>query len=197
MPFQNSLNALSFERILAIAEEVLPDSNPDIEIYHMLLEATERLMHPDRNTITLVAITHMAYGWMPTMLTLHFKELNDVDVWPFIDHGSFDPAFLSTLKGFTNNSIVGASKLLHFCQPEIYPIWDSRVYKRISGDDRRPDWIINKVSNYIAYASRVRTLVLNPQAAQQIEELRQILLDRRVILGYESPIRLVELTLWL
>lgn len=31
-------------------------------------------------------------------------------------------------KGMVNNSIIGASRPLHFTAPAHYPIWDSRIY---------------------------------------------------------------------
>jgi thermostable 8-oxoguanine DNA glycosylase len=35
------------------------------------------------------------------------------------------------LKGFTNNSYVGMSKVLHFINPELFCIYDSRIVKRL------------------------------------------------------------------
>jgi hypothetical protein len=39
---------------------------------------------------------------------------------------------LTMLKNCINNSIVGASKLLHFINPSLYAIWDSRVSRYLS-----------------------------------------------------------------
>jgi len=39
---------------------------------------------------------------------------------------------LEILKGLLNNSLVGTSKHLHFINPEIFAIWDSRVYRYLT-----------------------------------------------------------------
>ena len=39
------------------------------------------------------------------------------------------------LKNSFNNSIVGTSKLLHFINPEKYAIWDSRVFRFLTGKE--------------------------------------------------------------
>ncbi|MDB4648493.1 hypothetical protein OAF64_00710 [Crocinitomicaceae bacterium] len=40
---------------------------------------------------------------------------------------------LQTIMKYTNGSLVGASKLLHFLFPQKFPIWDSRIYKKLTG----------------------------------------------------------------
>jgi len=40
---------------------------------------------------------------------------------------------LDALKACINNSLVGASKLLHFINPEQYAIWDSKIFKYVTG----------------------------------------------------------------
>ncbi|MFW2083541.1 hypothetical protein ACNPQK_21555 [Acinetobacter guillouiae] len=41
---------------------------------------------------------------------------------------------INLLKQAFNNSLVGTSKLLHFINPNKYAIWDSRVFKFLSGE---------------------------------------------------------------
>jgi hypothetical protein len=53
-------------------------------------------------------------------------------------------AELQSLKGMINNSIVGASKLLHLVAPTRYPIWDSRLYRFCHGK-RGHAYEVNKV----------------------------------------------------
>ena len=75
--------------------------------------------------------SNFCYGWMPRMLTLkNFSNLPRIieilnkaknqDSLINIDE-------LNLLKTSINNSIVWSSKLLHFINPKIYPIWDRRV----------------------------------------------------------------------
>jgi hypothetical protein len=76
---------------------------------------------------------HVVYGWMPTILTLNepptgfqiiIDMLNNVKQGQYLDKNS-----LIRLQSVINNSLVGASKLLHFIRPDNYAIWDSRVYR--------------------------------------------------------------------
>lgn len=80
----------------------------------------------------LVISANFTYGWMPTILK--FKELVDRDFSSAVDaiNQARSPYPISNdellkLKKVINNSIVGASKLLHFINPNVYAIWDSRV----------------------------------------------------------------------
>lgn len=72
---------------------------------------------------------NMIYGWMPTMpqgsipmngiglmqlLSVYEVTRNDTKSTP-----------LSQMKVYTSNSIVGLSKILHFMNPDVFPIRDS------------------------------------------------------------------------
>jgi hypothetical protein len=77
----------------------------------------------------LVIGAYFTYGWMPTMLELK----GDIDVVTAFANKSRREAIsegeFSRLAEAINGSVVGASKLLHFINPEKYAIWDSRVYR--------------------------------------------------------------------
>jgi len=60
-----------------------------------------------------------------------------------------------------NNSMVGPSKLLHFIRPDLYAIWDSRIYRYIHGQINQNE--ISKPSNYILYMSTLNEVVKHPQ----------------------------------
>lgn len=120
-----------------------------------------------------VAVAHMVYGWMPTVL-----ELRTRSAVPFADEAAIlesarNGAALSEdqldqLKASINNSIVGVSKLLHFLCPDRYAIWDSKVYSymRAVAD---PGWNgrvdhedVNKTGRYRTYMDELRCLVAGP-----------------------------------
>ena len=73
---------------------------------------------------------------------------------------------IDALAGLVNNSVVGASKLLHFVAPQTYAIWDSKVYAFVH--ERRPHhYRVNRRSDlrglpqragHTGPASRVRAL---------------------------------------
>lgn len=85
---------------------------------------------PDRLTRHHVIVgAHIAYGWMPTMLDFRSdafddaaRLLNDTRAGRVLSDDE-----IRVLIGIVNNSLVGASKVLHFVNPDLNPIWDSRV----------------------------------------------------------------------
>lgn len=80
------------------------------------------------------------YSWMPTILNFKvddffasaiknteiLNELKKVDSISDLSIRHFE--MIEEIMPFINNSLVGTSKLLHFINPEVFPIWDSRVY---------------------------------------------------------------------
>jgi len=105
---------------------------------------------------------HMVYGWMPTVLTITendtisieeateiFNKLKSFDtqvdglVWD--SYGIHQQ--LEKLKKKFNNSIVGVSKFLHFMRPDLYPIFDSNIYRYIF--EEKPHFYRMNVQNYI------------------------------------------------
>lgn len=68
---------------------------------------------------------------------------------------------LTCLSELVNNSIVGTSKLLHFVNPELYAIWDSRVARYFFG---RPCWQyqVDDLATYRSYLGAVAGAVASP-----------------------------------
>lgn len=96
----------------------------------------------------LIIGAHFTYGWMPTMLRMRSNDyapaaatLGRAKVGM-----PLDDAQIEALAALVNNSLVGASKLLHFVNPRRYPIWDSRVYRYLHGGDYHPH--LHKVVAY-------------------------------------------------
>ena len=90
-------------------------------------------------------LAHCVYGWMPRMLILK-KELDLSrlkEEWKLARRG-YNPS--KGIKDFTellemfNGSVVGLSKLLHFAHPDKYPIYDSNVYKAVTGQEKYDYW---------------------------------------------------------
>ena len=116
----------------------------------------------------LVIGAHFTYGWMPTMLDLRFPEKweNAVEVLNKCKRGYFtDVHDLELLKTIINNSLVGASKLLHFVNPGLYAIWDSRVYLSINRKEAT-DYQIGNPKNYRFYLDNCFKLVSNANFSQ-------------------------------
>ena len=148
----------------------------------------------------LIIGLHVVYGWMPTIP--QFKEvinwavdkkvifvntLKEIIRKKIATEEQFD-----LLKEFSNNSAVGASKLLHFLSPETFPIWDSRVAKAFYSLDKVWHAQVNKTSNWMNYTKTVNDWAKDPQVMDRCEELR----CASAFLKDVSDIRMVELVLF-
>ena len=111
------------------------------------------------------------YSWMPTIL--NFK-VADFDAGAFeatkllnklkkvkstLELSDQEYKMIEEIKPFINNSLVGTSKLLHFVNPEVFPIWDSRVYSFLRGKEGKKNAThlssIEYYKSYINLCSRV------------------------------------------
>jgi len=116
------------------------------------------------NTITehdLIIGAHFVYGWMPRMLVLKNpkERLPDaVKVLNRVKQGHPATAQdLVCLRDLIDNSLVATSKLLHFINPNICAIWDSRVYRFINS--KSPfDYQSKDPNNYLAYLANCQEL---------------------------------------
>ena len=91
------------------------------------------------NEQDLILGANFTYGWMPTIL--HFKS-DDFSKAVAILNDAKRPERISDeklqiLKELVNNSLVAVSKLLHFVNPEVYAIWDSRVCYLLTGKSHK------------------------------------------------------------
>lgn len=138
---------------------------------------------------------HMAYGWMPTVLELYPEPGNDlVTAAELLTKAKAGSALTATelesLAALVNNSLVGASKLLHFVAPDHYAIWDSRVYSFFC--EKRPhSYRVNNVETYKEYIKSLNDLryrVEFPDFHKSVQKK----------LGYVvSPLRALELIMFL
>lgn len=74
---------------------------------------------------------------MPTIFDFRSDNFNDaVKILNNAKNGIIPSVKqLDILKGLFNNSLVGTTKLLHFINPEKFAIWDSRVYRYLTGKE--------------------------------------------------------------
>lgn len=106
----------------------------------------------------LVIGIHFVYGWMPTIF--EFKKTTEkdlVEVIPILNKAKSQelliPDEYQKLKELLNGSIVGTSKLLHFINPEVYAIWDSRVHKYVKKNFKSMNfgYDVGSIQNYEKY----------------------------------------------
>jgi hypothetical protein len=144
---------------------------------------------------------NMVYGWMPTILDTQkkkekYSDLNNVlkSIKSLGDGDSFTDQKKEDLKivaAFMNNSIVGASKLLHFIYPEKYPIWDSKICKIITGKSSHQQ--VQKITNYIKYYEAIHNLFIElPENLEKFKKEFKEKFDYKI-----STVRAAELLLFL
>ncbi len=103
---------------------------------------------------------HMVYAWMPTILTVHSNDLDEVIslVNKAKNEGELQEDEIKTIASIVNNSVVGTSKLLHFISPEHFPIWDSRVYFYLT-KKRGYNSRVNNAQQYLEYIALVNQII--------------------------------------
>lgn len=79
---------------------------------------------------------------------------------------------LVLLKKSFNNSLVGVSKLLHFINPNIYAIWDSRVFGFLFPSIRAHKYRVEDPDLYLCYLDWI-THVTQDEAYPKIESVTQ------------------------
>lgn len=149
----------------------------------------------DLNEITFhnfVIGTHFIYGWMPTILELRGTEQRMAEVVSIMNVAKQGRLVteneLSILQEVINNSPVGPSKLLHFVRPDIYAIWDGKIYQYINGVES--DYQMGKPKNYLAYLANCGE-VTSDRRFERIHDL----VNAKV--GYKvSAFRAVELVMF-
>lgn len=140
-----------------------------------------------RNVITeqdLIIGANFTYGWMPTML--NFKSNNFQPAVAALNKAKgahrISNEDLIILKTLINNSLVGASKLLHFVNPNEYAIWDSRVCHFLTGKSYK----VENTDLFWAYLDLCRRVACGPR----FDRIHAAFINR---IGYEvSPMRTLE-----
>jgi hypothetical protein len=161
------------------------------------LRAYSEFLHyfADRPTLTehdLIVGAHFSYGWMPTILHCSVEDLAPALTALNLarDGSDLDAEQLGQLQRFVNGSITGASKLLHFVQPSLFSIFDSRVDRYRSTGKSRHYYQINEPKQYIACLSECREAASHVKFASAHASMQKKV-------GYPiTPLRAVELIMY-
>jgi hypothetical protein len=102
--------------------------------YKLFLDYFEGPLSPQK----VYTGAYMVYGWMPTMLRIKGPTEPIYELALAGRSGNVGVLELQNCATSLNNSLVGTTKLLHFVAPEVYPIWDSRVYRALFGKKPHP-----------------------------------------------------------
>lgn len=97
----------------------------------------------------LVIGINFTYAWMPTIFDFRSDNFDAViNILNNAKQGQIPTEKeLEVLKKCFNNSLVGASKLLHFINPRQFAIWDSRVYRYLTNQEPHS----YRLDNYKSY----------------------------------------------
>lgn len=138
----------------------------------------------------IILWSYFVYGWMPTILkSIDLGKITDVvsilqiaKEWKIITKSE-----LILLKEYLNNSIIGVSKLLHFINPETYPIWDSRIARFLG---KKSYGNINNIDIYIQYLNDLHELKESPIISVLRKNIEEVI-------GYNiTSIRAIEFILF-
>ncbi|MDD5263025.1 MAG: DUF6308 family protein [Methylacidiphilales bacterium] len=181
--------------LLACTRQI-PQNDRYLETYPELLGSIQALLPLDRSKLILVA--HAVFGWMPTQIRIDMQKINTAldDINSILQgaDASVDNITLlaSTFQTINGNSVVAASKILHFLDPANYPIWDGKVAKVW----KRPPNGTRAANNYHEFTQACRQFMKNETAQQTCQAMR----GRLATAGYSyhmEDMRLIELMLFL
>lgn len=157
MTFKN----LNIDRLKIDVENFAVFANDSyIESYPEFLKYFESLKLIEKHH--LIISSHFVYGWMPTIIQIDTRDLNKVLFLLNAAKSGHELTIneLEILKSCINNSMVGLSKLLHFINPQDYAIWDSRIFKYLTG--KKSQYGIDKAVNYNAYLKEIKKIIQHP-----------------------------------
>lgn len=189
---------LRAERLKKLAKNREVDSAAEyLRVYPDLLAGIQALRPLNRQNTVLAS--HAIFGWMPTQLRL---DLNGFDAAVEIlmkaeakdarlskDEISLLAGVFQTMKG---RSVVAASKILHFINPEVFPIWDRWTARRwgVSANGKQA------AGFYVEFVDAMCGLVKTVDGREACEIMRRQVADG----GFPnnlSLVRLAELILFL
>lgn len=135
MSLTSKTNQEIFKQIMEIANNFNSEKENYLQAYSYFLNFFRKI---DRIQLDDIVIgISFTYSWMPTILKkidLTNSE-NLILILNKVKNGEvISIKEINLLKQAFNNSLVGTSKLLHFINPNKYAIWDSRVFKFLSGE---------------------------------------------------------------
>lgn len=160
--------------LLQLSVRRRPGDEPYLRAYPLLLAALrDRVVTPT----VFVEAAHIAYGWMPTALSLSPRDAAE----PFLAEAALvervrgggalltadELGYLASSMTDKDGSVIGLSKVLHFICPERYAIWDTRIYASLypgeAGPMKKPNYVsVNRAGRYMTYHDELASLIALP-----------------------------------
>lgn len=127
---------LNIDRIKIDAEKIgFSEGDSYLQSYPYFIKYFENI-NGEIEKHHLVISSHFVYGWMPKIIRLDLSNIDEIlKILNLVTYGKLvNDSELLLLKSCINNSLVGVSKLLHFINPRKYAIWDSNIFKYLTGE---------------------------------------------------------------
>ena len=154
------LQNLTFENIKADAENLtLAENDSYIQTYSEFIKYFKNINLIEKHHLFIAS--HFVYGWMPTIIQLNTTQIDKVLILlNKVKSGNLlVENELEIIKNCINNSLVGTSKLLHFINPSLYAIWDSRIFRYIT--KKKSSYGIDKPKAYLEYLTGLNNVANN------------------------------------
>ena len=140
----------------------------------------------------------MVYGWMPRILRIdpiHIPSaLTALAVAQTATAATLRATPVADVAACLH-SLVGASKILHFVNDSVFPIWDSNI-ETFRLNSPPPHNHMNVIANYLAYADEVHAIRRDPGFPIFLTQLTAALNARLAALGIAhcpiSQVRAIE-----
>jgi len=153
---------------------------------HISYQSFLRFFRERNNTLSLddfIIATQFTYGWMPTINDMYGDPQKAFTAFNHLIETGFDiqadrretRRLFQQLIPATNNSLVGASKLLHFACPDRYAIWDSQVFRYFYPRSNMGSNKLTQLDRYLQYHSLLVELSADANVRQAISLLRNTL----------------------
>lgn len=165
-----AIEQLNGDNLIILAGKIQREDTSYLQSYEALAEffAATRFEQPN----DFVCAAHLVYAWMPKVLNLNFEAGEEDLIQPALvalkaaagDAPLAEDQLLAIAAPF-NGSLVAPSKMLHFRNPDLYAIWDSRVVKgllslRQAGILQKPHHqLMQRLDLFLAYQEKMRMLV--------------------------------------
>lgn len=154
----------------AYNDNLIDDNDQYIKSYKSILEYFKKSLFSKEE---FIVGCHIVYGWMPRVVRINFDYLEEATelLNKVKDNAILNTDELLVLKKCIDNSMIGVSKLLHFTNPKLYPIWDSKIYFFIAEKKKRA--YKNEEVVYFAYLSKMDTLSKDVDLANVISKVKK------------------------
>ena len=161
------------------------DNRSEIDVFNTMVLYAKSLMEQDVRPRwkTCLAVMHIVYAWMPTMLRIGGRVQNRGPINERVRRQvcratarairgkKLSVAQLSLLRDVINGSVVGTSKYLHCLNSAVYPIWDKRAAVSYLG---RKAPRTNDVEKYLEYMTELQEWREEECVINELRRLREL-----------------------